>query len=84
MTLIKPLCLQGLIFRINMKARIKHTTNNRLAYLTHGKEYEVLEIEEETGDFGRLFYIEDDAGERIFCLENECAFLNNGSWELIE
>lgn len=47
------------------------------SWLTAGKEYEVIEVDEYRND---LFIIIDDGLEQIWCLLDHCGHLNGGNW----
>jgi len=61
-----------------MKIRIKTHNGELPSYLTVGKVYP-LDTTNGLGS-GNIY---DDDGERIFVQIDECAFLNGGSWELV-
>lgn len=61
-----------------MKVRIKTFNGDLPEYLTEGMVYPLDTTQDlESGDI----YCDD--GERIFIQINECAFLNGGSWEIV-
>lgn len=62
-----------------MNVKIKSFNGDLPDYLTLGKVYPL----DTTNDlYGGDIYCDD--GERIFIQIDECAFLNGGSWEVVE
>ena len=61
-----------------------------VSYLTNGKWYEIVSFEEIDGEantfgkYGRGFFIINDIGTEIYCLEIECSHLNNLNWTIVE
>lgn len=61
-----------------MKIRIKTYNGELPSYLTVGKVYPLDTINDFYGG-----YIFDDSGEKISIEIKECAYLNGGSWEIV-
>ena len=63
-----------------MLAKVK-TSNNE--DFKPGQEFKIRKVIARGGPIGRVFSIDAPTTIRV-CLENECAQLNGGSWEIIE
>lgn len=67
-----------------MKARIKSGTPI-WENLTNGEWYEITSMEDCFDEnLGSSFEITDDKGLNCMCLENDCAWLGGGSWEILD
>lgn len=55
-----------------------------LRYAKVGDVFEAHNVHQTGGYFGRCFYIFVDDEETAFCLENECAWLGDVDWIVIE
>ena len=65
-----------------MKAKIISGKPTKI--LTRNKLYDVFNFDNiDHTVYGYGFSILNDIGERCFCLEKECAWLDGGDWELI-
>ena len=52
---------------------------------TKGKVYKVLEFDDEPSrTYGWGFYLKDDSGENMYCLEKVCSVINNQSWITVD
>jgi hypothetical protein len=51
--------------------------------ITKGKKYKVSEWEK-SGRYGHSFNITKDNGFVAYCLEKECAHINDNNWKIIE
>lgn len=63
-----------------MKIKIKNYNGELPSYLTVGKEYEVVYVNE----ISRTKYILDDDGDELGLKIDDSFHLNGGSWEIVE
>jgi|TARA_Y100000310_G_scaffold225826_1_gene227905 hypothetical protein len=59
--------------------KVKFTLGVTKPWLTPNKEYDVIPEEE-----ALAFSIIDDVGDEIYCLFEDCVYLNGGDWEIVE
>ena len=52
-------------------------------HITAGKVYEGKSSYEVEDEYGIRFRITNDNGDSIFCLQNGCAYIDYGEWEIL-
>jgi len=70
--------------KMNKPPKIVIAPISRGDYITEGKEYEVDQVFEFDIKHGYAFSIIDNEKDTLFCLENDCGFLNGLNWIIKE